>query len=151
MRVERLVVDTGVIVEYLDEESPYSGLVEELFEGIARGAVKAYLLVTTLSEVLYVSARVYREGGVEDPEGEAGRFVAWLLGLFGVSVVRPTLEMGLLAGEIRMRARISLFDCYVVAAARVLGATPLFLRLEREMKPYMGVLNRYGVRFLVTS
>ena len=148
MKADRLVLDTSVIVEYLDEESPYATEVEKLYADISRGRVRAYVPATTLSEVLYVCARVYREAGVVDPNKEARRFITWLLSHSSVRVARPTLQISILAGELRKEMRISLPDCYVIATAKALRATPLFLKLEREMEPYASLLAEYNVRFL---
>jgi len=75
LRADRLVLDASVVVEYLDEESPYADRVERLYSAISSRRVEAIIPVTTISEVLYASARVYREAGVEDLNREAINFV----------------------------------------------------------------------------
>lgn len=71
MKAEKVALDTSVIAEYLDEESPYAARIEELIQRIFESKVRAYLPSTTVSETIYVAARIYEEAGVEDPNGEA--------------------------------------------------------------------------------
>jgi len=148
LRADRLVLDASVVVEYLDEESPCADRIERLYSAISSRRVEAIIPVTTISEVLYVSARVYREAGVEDPNREAINFVTWLMRQPAVRLASPTLQVSMLAGELRKEMGISILDCYVIATASVMHATPLFLRMEREMEPYADLLAKYGVRFL---
>ncbi len=149
MKSKRLVPDTSVIVEYLDEESPYIVNIEKLYTDIARGRVRVYIPLEVLSEVIYVSTKIYKEAGFENPNREAMNFINWLLSYPNVSVATPSLQISILTGELRKRMRISLIDCYVIATAYTLRATPLFLRLEKEMKPYIEILVQYNVQFVV--
>ncbi len=144
------VLDTSVVVEYLDESSPFRLKVEEVYLAIGLGEIKAYLTPLTVSETLYVASRIYREAGSKKPNKDAEELVNWLLSYPSVKLVELTREVAMLAGEIRKTVRISLIDCYVLAASKVLGAKPLFLKLEREMEQYMDNLRRYNIHFLVS-
>jgi predicted nucleic acid-binding protein len=139
------VLDTSVIAEYLDESSPYG--VERLFDALAAGAARAYVTPVTLSEVIYVAARIYSEAGVRDPNARAVELAEWLLALPGVALEPIGREAALAAGELRKRFRMALPDLYVIAVGALRGAIPLFLKLEGEMKPYEGELRRLGVAF----
>jgi hypothetical protein len=134
-----------VIAEYLDESSPYG--VERLFDALAAGAARAYVTPVTLSEVIYVAARIYSEAGVRDPNARAVELAEWLLALPGVALEPIGREAALAAGELRKRFRMALPDLYVIAVGALRGAIPLFLKLEGEMKPYEGELRRLGVAF----
>ncbi len=139
------VLDTSVIAEYLDESSPYG--VERLFDALAAGAARAYVTPVTLSEVIYVAARIYSEAGVRDPNARAVELAEWLLALPGVALEPIGREAAVAAGELRKRFRMALPDLYVIAVGALRGAIPLFLKLEGEMKPYEGELRRLGVAF----
>lgn len=39
-------------------------------------------------------------------------------------------------------------DCYAIASAEAVKATPLFKKLEEEMKPIISELRSLGVKFL---
>jgi hypothetical protein len=134
-----------VIAEYLDESSPYG--VERLFDALAAGAARAYVTPVTLSEVIYVAARIYSEAGVRDPNARAVELAEWLLALPGVALEPIGREAAVAAGELRKRFRMALPDLYVIAVGALRGAIPLFLKLEGEMKPYEGELRRLGVAF----
>jgi len=134
-----------VIAEYLDESSPYG--VERLFDALAAGAARAYVTPVTLSEVIYVAARIYSEAGVRDPNARAVELAEWLLALPGVALEPVGREAAVAAGELRKRFRMALPDLYVIAVGALRGAIPLFLKLEGEMKPYEGELRRLGVAF----
>ena len=139
------VLDTSVIVEYLDEDSPYG--VERLFDLLAAGAARVYVTPVTLSEVVYVAARIYAEAGVRDPNARAMELVEWLLALPGVALEAIGKEAATVAGTLRKKFRLALPDLYVIAVGRLRGATPLFLKLEEEMKPYEEELRKLGVTF----
>jgi predicted nucleic acid-binding protein len=134
-----------VIAEYLDESSPYG--VERLFDALAAGAARAYVTPVTLSEVIYVAARIYSEAGVRDPNARAVELAEWLLALPGVALEPIGREAAVAAGELRKRFRMALPDLYVIAVGALRGAIPLFLKLEGEMEPYEGELRRLGVAF----
>uniref|UniRef100_A0A7J3X6H3 Type II toxin-antitoxin system VapC family toxin n=1 Tax=Thermofilum pendens TaxID=2269 RepID=A0A7J3X6H3_THEPE len=139
------VLDTSVVVEYLDEGSPYG--VERLFDSLAAGALRAYVTPVTLSEVVYVAARIYTEAGVRDPNARARELAEWLLALPGVEFEPVGREAAMTAGELRKSFRLALPDLYVIAVGVLRGAIPLFLKPEAEMKPYEVELRKLGVAF----
>ena len=149
MKAEKIVLDTSVIAEYLDEESPYAAEIEALFQRIFEGEAKAYLPITTVSETIYVAAKIYEEAGVENPNEEALRLVKWLLSCPNIKPIKPTLEVSIHAGELKKEVRIALTDCYVISTAKALKATPLFLKLEKEMEPHKEKLEKHGVKYLL--
>ena len=144
--MQRLVVDTSVVIEYVNEAGELHEKAVRLFEKAIIGDVELYATPLTLSEVLYVASRVYQAAGVTDPNGEAVRLARWLAGI--ARVVSLDERIALRAGELKKMLRISLADCYVIATAEALGATPLFRHAEAEMKPILAELRRLGVKFL---
>lgn len=151
MRNKSYVLDTSVIIEYIDEESPYRGDVEKLFKYIISRGVEAYIPSVTLSEVLYVATRIYKEARSKFPNRDAENFVLWLWKHPYINIVDVTPEISLEAGEIRKSIKISLIDCYVLATAKNMGIPPLFLKLEKEMEKYIEKLKEYRIEFLIPS
>ncbi len=142
------VVDTSVLAEYLDEESPYRVLLDRFYDDIRAGRFHAYITHVTISELVFVATRVYREAGVENPNNEALQYITWLTNVAGFNIVSPDIRDSILAGELRKQLRIAMADRFVIAVARRLNAAPLFLQLEREMSVYEDILRNYNVTFI---
>jgi predicted nucleic acid-binding protein len=75
------VVDTGVLVEYINESGEYHDKVKKLLEENNT----LYVTPITLSEVIYVSYRIYKASGLNDANKYARDFVEWGLGFIGFS------------------------------------------------------------------
>lgn len=140
--MQRLVVDTSVVIEYVNEAGALLEKAARLFEKAITGNIELYVTPLTLSEVLYVASRVYQAAGVADPNGEAARLARWLTSI--ARMVALDERIALRAGELKKMLRISLADCYVIASAVALGATPLFRHAEAEMRPVLAELRRLG-------
>ena len=145
MKVDRGVLDTSVLVEYLGEE-PTRGI-DELFRRIGRGEFKAYLTHVTIAEVVYVAYRIYREAGASNPNEKALKYVDWLINLPGTEIIRLDAGIAKVAGELKKSFRLALSDVFVIASAVTLGYPAIFLKLESEMEPYREKLEDLGVIF----
>ena len=141
-----MVLDTSVLVEYIVLRAPYRLRVARLFEEASAGRLELYVSAVTLSETLYVASRIYQAAGLQDPNREALDFVEWVKSR--AKVLGVDEDIALRAGELKKQLRIALLDCYVIASAEALGATPLFKKLEEEMKPAANNLRKIGARFL---
>lgn len=141
-----LVLDTSVLVEYIVRKAPYRSKVEKLFKEAATGKLKLYVSYVTLSETLYVASRIYQVAKVSDPNSEALNYIMWLKSR--VEVIGIDENIALRAGELKKLLHIALPDCYVIATAETLHATPLFKKIEKEMKPVQDTLRKLGVKFL---
>ncbi len=144
--MKRLVLDTSVLIEYIVLRSPYRSVVAKLFGEATAKKLELYVNVITLSETLYVASRIYRAAKVSEPDREALDFIEWIMSK--ARVVDASTDMALRAGELKKRLRIALPDCYVLATAQAVGATPLFRKPEEEMRPVMNELRELGVKFL---
>ncbi len=144
--MEGLVLDTGVLIEYIVLRSPYRSVVARLFEEATARKLELFVNIITLSETLYVASRIYRVAKVSKPNREALDFIEWIMSK--ARVVDVSTDMALVAGELKKRLRIALPDCYVLATAQAIGATPLFRKPEEEMMPVMNELRELGVKFL---
>jgi len=136
-----LVLDTGVLVEYIMEGSAHADRLERILT--SRG--RLYTVPGVVAEVLYVSSRLYAAAGRPDPNGDASDYVAWLLSRVRVVSDR---DIGLRAGELKKALGIALTDCFVIAAAERLGGRALFLRREREMQRAGDMMRDLPVYFL---
>lgn len=135
-----------MLAEYIVARAPYRPRVEKLFGEAARGRVKLYVSVVTLSEALYVASRIYGAAGVEDPNEKALEFIDWVTAR--ATPVAADEDVAVRAGELKKRLRIALPDCYTIATAQALDATPLFRAPEKEMIPVLEALRKAGVKFL---
>jgi len=139
------VVDSSVILERIIRSSPYKAKVERLFSE-ARGRVKLFVTLPTLSEVLYAASRIYELAGVEQPNEEAGTLVEWVK--TRCRVAAPGENTAMRAGELKKVLKLALVDCYVIATAEELGCKALFLKREREMLEREELLKRLPIEFL---
>jgi len=144
--VEKLVLDTSVLVEYIVLRSPYRTKVAKLLDKALTGELKLYISVVTLSEVLYVASRIYQVAGIDNPNEEALNFVEWIKSR--AQVVNVDEKIAVRSGELKKELRIALPDCYVIASAEAVEAIPVFKKLEEEMKPVLNELKSLDVRFL---
>ena len=99
------VVDTSVLVEYLDESFPLAGKVEALFEKARRREVVLYTTALVMAELLYVASRLYEEAGIHELNQRAYEYIVWLERHVGLKTVdmdeRLALEMGEVEKEIQ--------------------------------------------------
>lgn len=144
--VEKLVLDTSVLVEYIVLRSPYRTKVAKLLDKALTGELKLYISVVTLSEILYVASRIYQVAGIDNPNEEALNFVEWIKSR--AQVVNVDEKIAVRSGELKKELRIALPDCYVIASAEAVEAIPVFKKLEEEMKPVLNELKSLDVRFL---
>ncbi len=139
-----LVIDTSVFVEYLIKNSPYLRTIEEIFKS-ERFSRRLFTIPLVLSETFYIVSRLYEYAGISDANEKAVEYIEWIESKFRVMDVKG---MAVRAGELKKRLRISLTDCYVIAAAQEIRGFALFLKPEREMEKYIDDLRKMGVLFL---
>lgn len=146
LRKGKLVLDTSVLIEYIVERSPYRNIVERLFEESVNGEVELYINYITLSEAFYIASRVYKAASISNPNVEALNYISWIGSR--VKMIDVDNDIAIRAGEIKKLLHIALPDCYVIASAKVIGGTPLFKKVEEEMKRVKLEMEKLGVRFL---
>ncbi|MBC7091958.1 MAG: PIN domain-containing protein [Nitrososphaeria archaeon] len=144
--LKKYVVDTSVLAEYIIRDAVYRNVVEKLFNDALKKTIELYVTPYTISELIYVSSRIYKIALLENSNEEALNFVEWLN--TRVKYVQITGEISIEAGELRKRFNIALTDCYVIAAAVKLQAKALFLKPEREMLEKIEELRELPIAFL---
>ena len=147
---EIYVVDTSVLVEYLDETSPLAKLIGELFEKAIKGEVTLYTTTLVIAELLYVASRLYQEAEEKEPNVKAKEYLLWLQHQVKLNIINLDPQLAIETGEARKELKLALTDCSVLALARRLKAKPLFLKIEAEMKTVIDILKeKYDIVFII--
>ncbi|WP_456327602.1 PIN domain-containing protein [Archaeoglobus sp.] len=128
--MSRITVDTGVFVDYIDKKSPYHEQAKAIIGSL--GKVELLLPPITLAEVCYVTTRILNEAGVQDAFDKAVQFVKWLYSHPAVTVVND-LDLHIETAKIKLKYRIALADCYVLALSRLKDCKAVFRKREKEM------------------
>lgn len=115
----RVVVDTGVWIEYFLETT----LGQKFKEKIVEGRISIYISETVVSEIFYVLCR--RKG-----YQEAKKKIDMVLG--GAEVIEGR-EIQMSAGNYKCERAISLSDCFTLAASKIMGFPALF-KEEEEIR-----------------
>ncbi len=146
--LERLVLDTSVLIEYIIANSPYRELIKKWFRESIEDRIKLYVNTLTLAETLYVASRIYRATGldIDRANSEAVRFIAYIT--TRVEVIQLDEEIAVKAGELKKKLHLALPDCTVLATALKLKAKPVFKRIEKEMKHIKEELRKLDTIFL---
>ena len=108
------VLDTSAIFAFKQGE-PGTLMVERVLREAAKGLSRVFVCFISLMEYFYV---VYQQQG----ESEARRAYLQLRQL-PIQVIDSDEELGLVAGEIKAVAKLSLADAWIAASAQRLGAT----------------------------
>jgi len=145
--LNRVVLDTSVIVEYIDLAGELYQAAETVFSSIRSGRLEAILVHPVLAETYYVSLRLYSQLGSDKPHRRAEKLLEWLFSLSYPAA--QSLELAVEAGLVKAKYRLALTDCYVLAASKLEGCKALFLRREREMAKKMESLeHEFNLLFL---
>jgi len=62
--VSKAVIDTGVFVDYIDKKAPYHKAAKSIIDSL--GQLKVVLPSLTITEICYVSARIFKAAGVRN-------------------------------------------------------------------------------------
>ncbi|MCD6324080.1 MAG: PIN domain-containing protein [Desulfurococcales archaeon] len=144
-RLRKVVLDTGLLVEYIVRKSNYREFLKELLSAAGEGEIELYVSPVTVAEVYYIASRIYSAAGLPNPDDEALRFATWVHRKF--SVVEMTFDLLIKAGELKRGLRLAFPDCFVIASAELVRGSALFKKVEREMQPVMKQLKQHNVLF----
>lgn len=140
-----LVLDTGVIIEYIIEKSILREILKKIFLLAIKGKIKIYLSTISLAEVYYISRRIYFEAGIKNPEKASISFLNFLKNYKGIYIVPPDFKIAIEAGKIKSIYGLSLGDCFVFATSKFFNAKAVFRNEEIEFEPILNELkNKYG-------
>ncbi len=112
--VRRLLLDTNVIIYFLQGIDRYDNLLKPLFHLFEEGRLEAIISVISEAELLV---------GVQKKDNkEALVMVELLLNNFpGLSVVPVSRQIGQMAASIRAKTNLPLPDSIIIATAKVAG------------------------------
>jgi predicted nucleic acid-binding protein len=144
-----IVLDTSVIIEYIDKAAEFHDQARALFESLQKGDFEAIIPHTILSETYYVSAKIYQKLGIAKPEHLSAELVEWLFRLPSVIIPTENMNLAVEAGKAKLKYCLSLTDCYVLAASHIYNSKALFKKTEKEMLPKLDDLKKsYQLVFL---
>lgn len=126
-----LVLDTGVVLEYLLGSSSCGERIKEYFTSLGRNE-KAHLSLYSVSEIYYVLCRMKSN---EDGSKFALEKLKELLKSNALSV-HYSLELSFKTGEMKCERSLSIVDCAALALAESLNIPACFVKekeLEREI------------------
>mgnify|MGYP000038164652 CR=1 FL=1 len=145
----RIVLDTSVIIEYIDRKGILHEQAKIIFNAILKGKLAAIIPHPVLSETYYVATRIYRFLGLNEPEQRAVKLVEWLYHLPTISIRGLDLDLVVEVGLVKMKYGLALTDCYVLASSKVYGGKAVFKKREREMLKHISEIEKnYQVVFL---
>ena len=129
-KVSKAAVDTGVFVDYLDRKAPYHEAARTLINSL--GQLEIILPSITLTEICYVSARIFKAAGVKNAFEKSVEFVEWLYSHPAVRVV-DGLDLSVEAVKLKLQYGIALADCHILALSKLEECKAVFRKREREM------------------
>ncbi len=148
----KVVIDTGVIVEFIDKESEFQEQATALFSATLAGKLEALITHPTLSETYYVTAKIYEKLKIAHPQKLAADLIDWLVKVPSVTVVAGTRDLAVEAGNAKLRYCLALTDCYVLAASCIYDCKALFRKPEEEMHGKIPKLKEvYQIVFLTDT
>lgn len=149
MRISKVSLDTGVIIEYIDLSGSLHKEAEAVVQSILNGKLTAIIPHPVLAETFYVSARIYEELGLNNAEDRAEKLVEWLYRSPNFIITEPSLELAALTGRIKRKYGLALTDAYVLASSKIYQAKALFRAKEGEFKKKFEELSsEYDIVFL---
>ena len=148
LKDKALVIDTGVLIEYLDLSSPLAPKIEKLYNKSLENEINLYTTSLVIAETLYISAKFYKVMGVENPNRRAHEYIIWLKNYVKLKTINIDNNLAEEMGELKKRLGIALVDCSIIALAKRINGMPLFRRIEREMKPVLNELRKLGALFI---
>jgi len=138
----KVCLDTSVIIEYIDRGGKYHQYSNQLFNLIIKGNLRAIIQHVILAETYYVASRIYEKLGLDNPGLNATKLIEWLYRLPTIQVIGEPLDLALEAGKIKLKYRLVLTDCYVLAVSKLYGCKAIFREREREMMDIIKELEK---------
>ena len=127
-------IDTGVLVEFIDESGNLHSQATVLIDAVLSGKVIGLIPHPVFAELYYVSSKLYERLGKTGFSATAGNLIKWLYKSPNISVPEGNLDLALEAGSVKREFGLALTDAYVLAVAKLNGCKAIFKSPEDEMK-----------------
>lgn len=145
----KVVMDTSVIIEYVDLKGEFHEQAQTVFSTLLTGKLENILPHPILAETYYVAARLYHKLRVENPQVVASKLIEWLYRLPATTIPSENTNLAVETGKAKLNHGLALTDCYVLAASKIYNCRALFKKPEREMVGNIDTLKReYRILFL---
>ncbi len=127
---DRYVLDSSAFLALFEDEDG-AETVQDMLEKAEKKDVTVFGSFVCYTEVLYIT---WQEAGAEEAQDRLD-----LMNRFSITRVDSSQELGLIAGKLKAKYRISFADAWVAATAIMLGAVlvhkdPEFEELEAELE-----------------
>ncbi len=145
----KVVMDTGVIIEYIDLKGEFHEQAQAVFSALLTGKLEGIIPHPVLAETCYVATRLYQELRIEEPQALASKLVRWLYRLPTTIIPAENASLAIETGKAKMNYGLALTDCYILAASKIYDCKALFKKPEREMLENIDYLKKeYQLIFL---
>lgn len=148
-QLTKVVMDTSVIIEYVDLKGEFHEQAQTVFSALLMGKLENILPHPILAETYYVAARLYHKLKMENPQLVASKLIEWLYRLPATIIPSENTNLAVETGKAKLNHSLALTDCYVLAASKIYNCKALFKKPEREMVENMDTLKKeYQLLFL---
>ena len=91
--MSKIVLDTSVIIDYIDERGSAHVEASLIFNELSRGNIFSFITHPTLAETYYVSYRIYKKIGLKEPLKVAEKLVRWLYMHPSIEIIENTFDL----------------------------------------------------------
>ena len=145
----KVVMDTSVIIEYIDLKGELHQQAKTVFSAVLNGKLEVVLPHPILAETYYVAAKIYQKLQIESPQTVASKLIEWLYRLPTTIIPSEDVNLAIETGKAKLSYGLALTDCYVLAASKTYDCKALFKKPEKEMLRKIDALNKeYRIIFL---
>lgn len=148
-QLAKVVIDTSVIIEYIDEKGELHERAETAFSAFLTSKLEVIIPHSILAETYYVATKLYQKLRIENPHAVASKFIEWLYRQPATIIPSEDINLAIETGKAKLNYGLALTDCYVLAASKMHGCKALFKKPEREMLENIDHLKKnYQLLFL---
>lgn len=143
-------MDTGAWIEYINKNGRYHAQAKTVVDRINNNTMVAAVSPITLSEIYYVSERIYKEVfGASLAKQKAEKLYNFVYYHPNTEVVPIDHKLGLRAGQIKSEYNIAISDYYSLALSEKDDVPVVFRHVENEMVPRLKDLKKdFNIIFL---